>query len=357
MQAVDCVIVGAGQCGLYISKCLQDAGISYLTLERDNVGDVWRNRLHGMKLFTSRRFCELPGLSFPGEQGDFPDVLEVADYLTSYQKHFSLNVVEQCAVVNVIKHDEGFYVTTVSDNTSADKKIRAKVIVNTTGSNQVGIIPDMASDLDESVFQSTADVASLETFTSEHNVVVVGAGASGRQVAGRLADQCRSVILSHGQSRGLPPNRVLGKDLFWWLKHLGILFAPADGLIAKILKKRNPVPCGEVNDKNLKKRGVKLVGRAVECNKNKLTFSCGTEHRADAVIWAIGYRDETAWLNTDNAVKDGTFIHTGVNTPVSGLFIIGRKWLSCRASELIMGVEKDVHLALEQIQAHIRSSS
>ncbi len=352
MNQVECLIVGAGQCGLYAAKCLQDAGVSYAALERNSVGDVWRNRLEGMKLFTSRRFCALPGMEFPGVQGDFPDVGEVAEYLRCYKNHFELNVVENCAVEKVEKTDKGFEVTT-----SSGESILALSIVNATGSNQVCVIPEIASTLDESVLQATANISDLSGYSSDQHVVVVGAGASGRQIAGRLADKCKSVVLSVGDTRGLPPNKVLGKDIFWWLKKLGILFASSNSLVAKILKKRNPVPCGDVNNSKLQNKGVKIVGKTIACERDEFSFSCGTKYKASAVVWAVGYRDETNWLDVKDAVQHGEFVHSGVLTPVPGLFVVGKKWLSCRASELIMGVEKDVNTTLDQVLSHIRKVS
>lgn len=352
MKRVECLIVGAGQSGLYVAKCLQDAGISYIALERNNVGDVWRNRLAGMKLFTSRQFCALPGLAFPGVQGDYPDLYEVANYLVSYKRHFSLNVIENCTIENVESLEKGFDVTT-----SSGERFRSNSVVNATGSNQVCIVPEIASNLDESVFQTTASRNDIESLSKHNNVVVVGAGASGRQIAGHLAGRCRSVVLSVSASRGLPPNKVLGIDIFWWLNKLGILFASSDSLIAKILKKRNPVPCGDVNNRSLQRKGVSVVGKAIACDGDEFTFSCGAKYKVNAVVWAVGYEDETNWLNVKGAVKQGGFVHSGVLTPTPGLFIVGRKWLSCRASELIMGVEKDGNAAVDQVLNHLRRES
>lgn len=348
MKPLDCIIIGAGQSGLYTAHCLDNMNLNYLVIERNQVGDVWRNRLKGMKLFTSRQFCSLPGLTFPGDANTFPNVTEVADYLQNYADHFNLIISEKTNVQSVSKKDNLFVVKTSDGDT-----YQSKTIINATGSNQVCIVPDMSRGLSKSVTQYTADTNSFDSIPNDSRVVVVGAGASGRQIAGKLAEQCQKVILATGRERGLPPNTVAGKDIFWWLRKIGVLFADTNSLVAKVLKKRNPVPCGNVNNKNLKNKGVDIYGRVVSCNDKNIGFSCGAESTVDAVIWAIGYRDDTSWLQIDKCVDNNEFKHHYGVSPEPGLFIVGRKWLSCRASELIMGVERDVNRVMKGLTSYL----
>ncbi|WNO60628.1 NAD(P)/FAD-dependent oxidoreductase [Rheinheimera sp. MMS21-TC3] len=337
MQIFDAVIIGAGQCGLYTAKKLQDDNKHYVVLERHAVGQVWLRRLEGMRLFTSRQFSQLPGLTFTGDGNGFPDVKEMANYLKAYAAKFKLNIRENAEVETLTKVDGKFLITL-----QGGQEIQAKTVINATGSNQVPIVPEMSKSLSEHIIQYTADITSLNTIIDNSRVVVVGDGATGRQIAARLANRCQ-VVLATGSSRGLPPNTILGKDIFWWLKKIGILDASNTSLVAKILKKRNPVPCAEFNNTKLKKLGVTIKPRAINCDKDTIIFKDGEIENVDIVIWAVGYKDETSWLKIYSCFNKDGFIHDKGVTPEPGLFVIGRKWLSSRGSELILGVEKDVN--------------
>ncbi|QFT55929.1 flavin-containing monooxygenase [Microbulbifer sp. EKSA008] len=348
MSRLDCIVIGGGQFGLHTARMLQQADLNYLLLERDSIGDVWRNRLEGMKLFTSRQFCALPGLAFPGDPEGFPTTVEIADYLVSYAGHFDLQVREGCEVVGLDRLSNGSFQVDLADGTS----LLATSIVNATGANQIPQVPAISSQLAGEVQQLDGSLASTDVISDGHTVAVIGDGATGRQIVDRLAGRC-NVFLATGSPRGLPPNRLFGRDIFWWLDRLRILSADKNSLIAKILKKRNPVPCGEYNNRRLKAKGVKIVGRALECSGRQIRFDSVGWHDIDTVIWATGYCDRTSWLKLPHCVDERGFIENYGRTPEPGLFLVGRKWLSCRASELVMGVEKDVERVMVPLRAFL----
>lgn len=347
MNILACIVIGAGQNGLYTARKLQQKGLDYRLLDRDCVGDVWRKRLNGMVLFTSRQFCSLPGLTFPGDQQGFPSVIEMADYLQAYAKKMQLNILEQCNVEQLSREGALFKVS-LSDG----QTLWAKSVVDATGSNQVPKIPEISQNLSEDVLQLDATLPSIADVPAGSQVVVVGSGATGRQIAGALS-QTSHVTLSTGSKRGLPPNTVLGKDLFWWLKKLGILFADKESAVARLLQKRNPVPCADFNNKRLRKMGVNIVERTVKCAGNELYFNDGGKKQVDVVIWCSGYRDNVQWIALPDCVNDNGYVHEYGVTPQSGFFIVGRKWLSCRASELVMGVEKDVEHIMAELDHYL----
>jgi len=344
----DCVVIGAGQSGLYAAKCLGEKNINYIVLEGQKIGDVWRNRLAVMRLFTSRQFCGLPGMTFPGDQDGFPAINEMADYLQEYARHFSIIISENTQVIN-LAHDSNEFIVSTSNGES----IRSRSVINATGANQKCIVPTIANGLSPDVDQLTADAQSLDKITQQ-KVAIIGDGASGRQIAALLRKQDNEVTLATGRKRGLPPNRVLGRDIFWWLKKIGVLFADKNSKVAKILQKRNPVPCGEQNNQRLKDLGVNIVGRAISCNDQQIRFNCGHQGSYNTVIWSVGYYDEVSWMHINNCVNNGEFVQEYGLTPQAGLFTIGRKWLSCRASELIMGVERDVDRTMVHLNNYLR---
>ena len=337
MTYYDCIVIGGGQFGLHTARRLQQAGFSYLLLERDTIGDTWRNRLDGMKLFTSRQFCALPDLAFPGEPDGYPCTTEMADYLTQYRIHFDLRIREGTEVACLERLPAGGFRIGLTDGTA----LHASSVVNATGANQAPNMPAISEQLDEDVQQFDVNLRSTDIVADECTVAVIGDGASGRQIADRLAGRCR-VILATGSPRGLPPNRLLGKDIFWWLDRLRILHADKNSLVAKILKKRNPVPCGEYSNRRLQDRGIEVVGRALECSGHRIHFDGSGWRDIDTVVWATGYHDRTEWLKLPHCIDSQGFIEDYGRTPEPGLFLVGRKWLSCRASELVMGVEADV---------------
>ncbi|WP_133408192.1 flavin-containing monooxygenase [Parashewanella tropica] len=347
MKVFDTIIIGAGQCGLYAAKQLHDKNLNYLVLERNVVGQVWLNRLDGMRLFTSRQFCNLPGLPLPGDPAEFPKVCEIGRYLKIYANQFNLNIRELADVISLVKKSNIFIL-----ELSSGEQLHARTVVNATGSNQSVTIPNISKLLSEKVCQLTSQLSSLSIVPNDSNVVVVGDGASGRQIAGGLAQRCQ-VTLSTGTSRGLLPNRVLGKDLFWWLKNLGILNASNSSFIAKILKNRNPIPCANFNNKELKTLGVDIKPRLLSCSNEIVTFLDGSTKTIDVVIWAVGYQDNTQWLKLPHCSDGNGFIHNQGETPEPGLFIIGRKWFSCRGSELILGVERDVNHVITLLESYM----
>jgi putative flavoprotein involved in K+ transport len=177
-------------------------------------------------------------------------------------------------------------------------------------------------------------------------IAIAGDGASGRQLAAELANAGKSVILFRGKKRPLVPNRLLGRDIFWWLDKSKAIYADANSMLGKLLRRRNPTPCAENNDNQLRTLGVTLARRLTNISTDQLHDSSGSSHKIDAVIWALGYEDDTSWLHMDDATGSHGFVcdrgHTnGGKTPYPGLYCIGRKWLSCRASELLMGASLD----------------
>lgn len=351
MGYYDCVVIGAGQSGLYAAKLLKERDISYIVLERDKVGQVWQNRLDGMRLFTSRQFCGLPGLPFPGNADGFPTVNEMGDYLRAFANTLQLSVRENSEVLSLTKEQEQFIVTLRDD-----ERLTAKSVINATGSNQVPYVPPIRTHLSGDVLQFDGTLKSLKLIPNGSKVVVVGDGATGRQIADGLVGACE-VTLATGTARGLPPGIIFGKDLFWWLSKMGILFADKYSVVARFLQRRNPVPCGDLNNRRLNKLGVRIVGRAQECSGRTMSFEHGETVEVDVVIWATGYSDNTGWLQLPHCINEAGFVEEYGITPEPGLFIIGRKWLSCRASELLMGLPKDAEYVICEVQKYLARDS
>lgn len=146
------------------------------------------------------------------------------------------------------------------------------------------------------------------------------------------------------------PERLLGRDLFWWLDRLGLLRAPRDSIIGRYLQRTDNFPGKALSLDNLRQQGVTVVGRLLEAQGHGVFFTDGFTASVATVIWATGYQDETAWVAIP-AAKDaaGRFLeHQGIS-PVPGLYFIGRSWQRNRGSALLAGVSSDAGLLVPEI--------
>lgn len=348
MSVIDCLVIGGGQSGLVSGLFLKRRGLDYRIVDRaPRLGQSWLDRPDAMRLFTSRRFCGLPGLPFPGDPEGYPDKYEVAAYLQSYARFHDLEVELGRTVVALDKDGDGFRA-----RFDDGRELQARTVINATGSNQRAVVPDYAMALDRAVAQLTAADYRSAAELPQGPVLVVGDGASGRQIAAELA-ATRPMALALGAGRKLAPNRVLGRDLFWWLDTLGIIYAGPQTPVGRLLRRRNPVPCRDLNDRALGRMGVELLPRVTGCEGRAVLFRDGRREDFRCVIWAVGYRDVTDWLRLPNCSDAGGFIARDGRTPEPGLYMVGKKWLSCRASELLLGAERDARAAVEQVTVRL----
>ena len=346
---LDCLVVGAGHSGLMCGFLLSRAQLNYLVVDSVNRGgDVWRDRPRNLKLFTSRQFCRLADMEMDGDQHGFPSGLEFADFLGRFAQQKQIRM-QLGRSVTRLSESGGIFTAEMADGTY----IMSKTVINATGSNQLPITPDFAEKLADSVQQVLApafrDAGDINTAGT---VVIVGDGASGRQIARELAPT-HAVMLARGRRRKLIPNQVLGRDVFWWLSRIGLLFASRDSVIAKILRKRDPIPCASANDTQLAGLGVTLKPRACGVQNNEILFADGTRQRASTVIWCGGYRENLSWIDLPAIAASGVSAFAWGMTEQPGYFVVGRKWLTCRASELVLGIEKDARLVVGLAKRHL----
>ncbi|SFN84072.1 flavin-containing monooxygenase [Xenorhabdus japonica] len=353
---IDCLIVGAGQAGLTLAVTLNKKKINTLILERDqHIGDVWRRRPDNMLLFTSRMMSQLPDFPLQGAPDGYPGKDEIADYLERYAHHHNLNVLTGTQVISV-KHQDGLFTLT----TEKKEQFSAPCLINATGANQVPIIPEMASDLSPSVQQLTADrYQNPEQFQAGSRIAVIGDGASGRQISKELSSSMQ-VTLFCGSPRPLVSNRVLGKDLFWWLHKSKILYADTSSLLGKIVQRRNPLPCGELTNQHLSGLNVQIAQKLVKTEHETLYDQQGKKYQIDGLIWCVGYKDATDWLTLPDISDSQGFVCesgniNGGKTAYSGLFIVGRKWLSSRSSELLLGAARDAQRVAQWVEQKLRA--
>ncbi len=340
------LVIGAGQAGLAAGYCLQKAGVPFAIVdEGDRIGDSWRARYDSLTLFTPRQFSALPGLELIGNRELYPDRDEFADYLETYAARFRLPVRLGNAVVRLVQMDGGAFEATFQNG----ETIKADDVIVATGGFQVPIIPELVRRFGGEVLQLTTATYRNPHHLPDGPVLIIGDGASGRDIA----IECRklqSVILAAGGPRKLFPERLLGKSIWWWLNLAGVLRAPADSWIGRRLKSADAFPDRGNGNTSLAKRGVRLASRLVDASGDEARFADGSSANVRTVIWAVGYRDDSSWLQVPGGTdQNGTFLHREGVSPVKGLYFVGRPWQRNRASALIMGAGPDAEQIVAQL--------
>lgn len=345
IESLDIIVAGAGQAGLAMGYYLKQTPFRFNIYERNlRIGDNWRNRYDSLLLFTPRAYSCLPGMKLSGEPDGYPGKDEFAGYLENYASHFELPI-RLRAGLSCLEQRNGFFQAT----TQAGEVLQARAVVLATGSFQKPSIPALSKQLSGEVLQCTASSYKNSQQVPPGSVLVVGDGASGRDIAVDLAGD-HTVYLATGFPRRLLPDKVLGKHIFWWFDRLGILRAPENTLIGKYIQKKDPFPGRGKDLKQLRRKGIRIMQSLVAARGRQVTFADGAASEVVAVVWATGYKDDSDWVAIP-AAKDaqGRFIHRQGISPVERLYFIGRPWQRSRGSGFIFGVGADAALLTEQI--------
>jgi putative flavoprotein involved in K+ transport len=351
-QPLDVLIIGAGQAGLALGQQLRQTSITYLLVDgHEQVGDSWRQRFDSLVLFTPRAYSALPGLPLPGDPNDYPTKDELADYLERYAGHFKLPVTLGTGVVRLERRDGLFRATTTRDDS-----IAARAVVIATGAFQQPVIPPIADYLAPQVTQLTAETYRNPDDVPPGTVLVVGDGATGRQIARELSET-RAVVLATGRSRRVSPDRVLGKSIFWWMDKLGVLRTSPQSRLGSKLAAADPFPGKHLALDRLRDLGITVVGRLERVAGHQVDFATGETHQIDAVVWATGYRDRTDWVQIPEAVDaQSRFVEKRGISPVPGLVYIGRSWQTSRGSALATGVGADAAMVTQHLVRTLESA-
>jgi putative flavoprotein involved in K+ transport len=342
---LDAVIVGGGQAGMAVGHHLAERGADFEILDAgDAPGASWRRRWESLVLFTPAQYDALPGMPFPAEADTYPSKDDVAAYLAAYAERFSLPIRHRTAVTNVSATGGRFVVRT------ADDERETRRVVVATGPFQIPLTPGVAAGLDESVVQIHSDEYRSPASVEGGDVLVVGGGNSGCQIAQELSSM-HGVTLALGKKTPSVPQRPLGRDLWWWGDKLGLSSVTVESRIGRRLRERDPV-IGVGPKRLARDHGVQLRPRVAAASGRSVTFEDGTSHDFDAVVWATGYRTDHSWVDIPDAKDgDGRLVHRRGITRASGLFVIGQSWQWRRGSALLGWVGDDARFLVEQMSA------
>jgi putative flavoprotein involved in K+ transport len=342
-SAYEVVVIGAGQAGLAMGYFLKRQGRRFVILEAANsIGSAWRDRWDSLMLFTPRRYSGLPGLPFPGNPEGYPNRDEVIAYLERYAETFDPPVQLNSPVRRLTRQNGGF-VLEVDGQT-----ITAEQVVVATGPFQQPYVPDVANRLAPEVFQTHSTGYRKPSDVPEGTVLVVGGGNTGFQIAEELSSR-RRVVLAIGSRQTPLPQRLLGRDLFWWLTKTRLFNTTVESRLGRKLQTRETL-IGS-SPRKLRRYGVELNPRVVDAEGRTLRFEDGRELEVDAVIWASGYRPDYSWIALQVFDADGRLRHRRGVTDVHGLYFLGLTWQHTRGSALIGWVKEDAEFIAEQIAA------
>ena len=403
MSTVPVAVLGAGQAGLAVSRLLTGSGVEHVVLDRGRPAETWRARpWESLRLLTPNWMSRLPGWSYPGpDEHGFMTARGVAAYLSAYARSFAAPVVGGAELESVRPAAGGYRVDTAAGSWTA------RAVVVATGWCQSPAVPDVAGALDPGIAQQTAASYSSPAALPAGRVLVVGASASGVQLADELAAAGRDVVLAVGVHTRLP-RTYRGLDILWWLAAMGVFDAetrPSGGPDPSLQLVGRP-DRRDVDLPALQQRGVSLTGRVVSVEGSRVRFAPdlpGTTaaadarmsallHRVDAyahavglddeieppppplpaartdaaageldlaaagfgaVLWATGYRRAYPWLHVPVLDAAGEIRHVRGHTAAPGLHVVGMRRQTRRSSTFLDGVRHDAALVVDAVLAEL----
>lgn len=402
-QKIDTLVIGGGQAGIATSEHLTKAGIPHMVLERNRIAEKWRSgRWDSLVANGPAWHDRFPNLKFAGYgDDDFVSKEHVADYFVQYVEKFNLPVHTGISVQQVVRNDgaPGFTV-----ETSQGPFVANRVVV-ATGAFQNPAIPPIAPQ-DNTITQIHSSQYRNPQQLPDGNVLVVGAGSSGVQIADELQSHGRQVYLSVGP-HDRPPRSYRGRDFVWWLgvlglwdmatmapgtEHVTIAVTGAHGFngtvdfralahggmqlvgLTKGFENGTVSFHGDLvdnvnnGDKNLfdlldmadayvERNGLDLppepqlrqVPATPECMKNPILELNMQQANITSIIWATGFRSDYSWLHIDAFDNKGLPVHQRGVSSEPGIYFVGLPWQSRRGSSFIWGVWHDAKHVVDHI--------
>jgi putative flavoprotein involved in K+ transport len=351
-ERFDTVVIGGGQAGLAVGYHLAKLGRNFAVLDAGaRVGDAWRTRWDGLRLFTPGRLNSLPGMPFPADPHAFPTKDEVADYLEAYATRMELPVRTGVRVTGVWPAEDGlgFRVATEHGDYEAEQ------VVVATGAYDRPRIPDFAGDLDPAITQLHSSEFRSVTQLREGPVLVVGASNSGAEIALMAARDHRTVL--SGREVGKMPFRPEDRlarvfDTFFWffVNHIATMDTPIGRKVQSDIRDHG-LPLDRVRPSDLAAAGVTRVhARTVGVQGGMPLLDDGQTIEVANVVWATGFRPDHTWIHFPVTGSDGWPMQTrGVATNVPGLFFIGLPFMYAGASALLGGVGRDAAYLVDRM--------
>jgi putative flavoprotein involved in K+ transport len=402
------VVIGAGHAGLATSRCLSERALDHVVLERGEVANSWRReRWDSLRLLTPNWQSRLPGFRYDGADPDgFMTMPEVIEFVTRFAGVAGAPVRTHTAVTSVTQTDEGYQVATSRGD------LRCRTLVLASGACNLANVPAVREAVPAAIECITALEYRNPAQLPDGGVLIVGASATGVQLADEIHRSGRKVTLSVGEHVRLP-RTYRGRDVLWWMDASGVWNQRYDE-IDDLTRARNlpspqlvGTPERSTLDLNtLTAAGVEIVGRLAAVRDGRALFSGGLrnhfaladlkmerlldtfddwarEHSRDAdvgaperfeptrapassrldlnlgsgeirsIIWATGFRPDYSWLDVPVIDRKGHLRHDGGVVEAPGMYAIGLPVLRRRTSTFIHGAEDDARDIVEHLAGYL----
>jgi putative flavoprotein involved in K+ transport len=351
-EHVETVVVGGGQAGLSVGYQLARRGLPFVILDAgDRVGDSWRGRWDSLRLFTPARYDGLAGMRFPAPRHSFPTKDAMADYLESYATRFDLPVRLGVQVDSVACNGTGFVVT------AGERRLLADNVVIAVGSWQRPRVPDYAAGLNPAVVQMHAAAYRNAEQLQDGDVLVVGAGNSGAEIALDAVRNGRRVWLS-GPDVGHIPIRIESFAARFVLPLiLRVLFHRVLTTRTPMGRRKRPevfahgLPLVRTKPEDLGAAGIERVPRVIGVRDGLPELEDGRVLDVANVLWCTGFGPGIDWLDIPGVAHDDPVTERGVVPGQPGLYFVGQLFLYSVSSAMIHGLARDAR----HVATHIAS--
>ncbi|MGX1676025.1 flavin-containing monooxygenase [Streptomyces sp. NPDC055400] len=344
MAHADLIVIGAGQSGLATAALAPRHGFDRIAVldSADAPGGAWPRYYDSLTLFSPARYSSLPGLRFPGDPGRYPTRDEVVDYLRSYARQLTADIHLSTTVTSVTRRGDAWSV-----RAGDGREFTARAVIAATGDYGTPHLPDLPglAEFTGRVLHA-ADYRTPDGFAGQRTVVV-GAGNSAIQIAAELGAVADTTLATR-RPIGWIPQRPLGRDLHWWLKHTRLDIAPIRQLLEK-------VPVSVLDDGHyataLKQHGVERREMFSRLTAEGAIWADGTPEAVDALVLATGYHLAFPYLTSSGALDpDGRPLHRGgIATAVPGLGFVGMEFQRSFSSKTLRGVGRDAGYVLDRL--------
>jgi putative flavoprotein involved in K+ transport len=350
---VDTLVIGGGQTGLIVGHGLSQHGIDFVILDAsDRIGAAWRNRWDSLRLFTQARMNGLPGMAFPASGNEFVGKDEVADFLETYAETMRLPV-RSGVRVKALRSDGDAFVAETTEGT-----LSARNVIIAMADYQKPKTPAFAADLDPSIIQMHSADYKNPAQLQDGNVLVVGLGNSGADIAYEVAKTHPTIV--SGTEKGAIPfalesgfGRTIGTRLvrFAMVKILNTSTPMGRRVRPKMLQSGPPLV--RIRPKELNEAGVERVARIASVEDGMPVTTDGTRLDVSNVVWCTGYETGFDWIHLPVFDETGHPNHTrGVVSTQPGLYFVGLYFLHSLWSETITGVIPDAEHVVEHLSKH-----
>jgi putative flavoprotein involved in K+ transport len=343
VERFETIVIGGGQAGLSVGYCLARRGRPFVILDAsERIGDAWRHRWDSLRLFTPARYDGLAGMPFPALPGLFPTKDEMADYLEAYARRFELPVRSGIRVDRLSRDGDRYLIE------AGERRFEARQVVVAMANYQRPRVPDFAGQLDPGIVQLHSIDYRSPAQLADGEVLLVGAGNSGSELAMELA-RTHHVWMA-GRDTGHIPFRIEG----WLGRHLLVRLV-LRGLFHHVLTVRTPMgrkarpkiitgggPLIRVKPRDLAAAGVERAPKVAGVRNGQPLLADGRVLEVANVIWCTGFHPGFAWIALPIEGEHGEPRHkSGVVPGEPGLYFVGLHFLHAMSSGMVHGVERD----------------